>query len=172
MKRTIRRRKKSIIIIRKLLNDDKEFFCILSLDLQRMMSRLKVQYVKKFLYLLSIEEGDFMKLYRFEKENGQEVHNYSSVSSFYTKIMKTVEPTNIGLMYIEKGGIIGYHEAPVAQLFIIVEGEGWIEGEDRNKIILQSGEGVLWKKGEGHSCGSDNGTTALVIQASHMNVIS
>ena len=113
-----------------------------------------------------------MKLFRFDKENGHEVRNYSSISSFYTKIMKTVEPANIGLMYIEKGGIIGYHEAPVAQLFIIVEGESWIEGEDRKKIILQSGEGVLWKKGEGHSCGSENGATALVIQTSHMKDIS
>ncbi|HJV17276.1 MAG TPA: cupin [Bacillales bacterium] len=106
-----------------------------------------------------------MELIKSIKEIGQAVTNFNSVSAIYSKIMKTVESTNIGLMYIEKGGKLGYHEAPVPQLFILVQGEGWIEGEDKKRIMLKSGEGVFWENGEGHSSGSDTGLTALVIQS-------
>lgn len=106
-----------------------------------------------------------MELFKFGKEISQVVNNYNSVSAFYSKITKTVEPTNIGLIHIEKGGVLGYHEAPVPQLFILVKGEGWIEGEDKKRIILKSGEGVFWGKGEYHSSGSESGLTALVIQS-------
>ena len=106
-----------------------------------------------------------MKVFKFGREIGQAINNYNSVSSFYSKIMKTMEPTNIGFIEIEKGGVLGYHDAPVPQLFILVQGEGWIEGEDKNRIMLKSGEGVFWKKGEGHSSGSDTGLTAIVIQS-------
>jgi hypothetical protein len=61
-----------------------------------------------------------MELFIFGKEVGQLVNNFNSVSTIYSMIMKTVEPTNIGLMHIEKGGKLGYHHAPVPQLFIIV----------------------------------------------------
>ena len=106
-----------------------------------------------------------MKVFKFGKEMGQAVNQYHSISAFYSKLMKTEEPTNVGLMHIEEGGVLGYHEAPVPQLFILVEGDGWIEGENKKRIFLTSGEGVFWEKGEGHLSGSENGCTALVIQS-------
>lgn len=106
-----------------------------------------------------------MEIFKFGKEVGSAVNNYNSVSAFYSKILKTVEPTNIGLMYLEEGGTLGYHEATVPQLFILVQGDGWIEGENGKRVMLHCGEGVFWEKGEGHSSGSENGLTALVVQS-------
>ncbi len=113
-----------------------------------------------------------MEIYKFTMDDGKTIDNYNSVAAFYTKIMKTVEPTNIGLVYIEPGGVIGHHEAPVAQLFVVIQGEGWVSGEDRKKILLRNGEGVLWQTGQGHASGSDTGLTALVIQAKHIEIPS
>nr|WP_237389753.1 cupin domain-containing protein [Bacillus sp. USDA818B3_A] len=96
---------------------------------------------------------------------GQRISNYNSVSALYLKILKTEEPTNIGFIDIEQGGIVGYHKAPVPQLFIVIQGEGWIEGEDNTRITLKSGEGVFWDKGEGHASGSEKGLTALILQS-------
>ncbi len=44
---------------------------------------------------------------------GKKISNYNSLATFYSKIIKTEEPTNIGFINIEQGGIVGYHEAPV-----------------------------------------------------------
>ncbi|WHY69607.1 cupin domain-containing protein [Neobacillus sp. SuZ13] len=102
----------------------------------------------------------------------QIISNYSSVSALYSKIIKTEEPTNIGFIDIEQGGIVGYHIAPVPQLFIVIQGEGWIEGEDNTRITLKSGEGVFWEKGEGHTSGSETGLTALVLQSEKLTIPS
>ncbi len=75
--------------------------------------------------------------------------------------MKTESPTNIGFINIEQGGIVGYHKVPVPQLFIVVQGEGWVEGENKKRKAIKSGQGVFWNKGEGHISGSETGLIAL-----------
>lgn len=111
-----------------------------------------------------------MKIYKFTKDSANAINNYNSLHSYYKKIMATVAPTNIGLLYIEAGGIVGMHEAPVPQLFIVMEGEGWVYGEDQKKLFIKQGEGVFWQKGEAHASESDKGLTALVLQASHIDL--
>lgn len=112
-----------------------------------------------------------MKIYQFSKDSGNAINNYNSLYSFYTKIMKTVEPTNIGFIYIEAGGVVGLHEAPVPQLFIVIQGEGWVCGKDREKLLVKQGKGILWQEGEAHESGSDNGLTALVIQSTQIDLL-
>ncbi|MEI2466608.1 cupin [Niallia taxi] len=104
------------------------------------------------------------KIMSFNKLTGKEIGNYQSMSAYYTKIMRTDKPVNIGIIHIESGGLVGYHEAPVAQAFIVMEGKGWIKGADKLEQAIQSGEGVLWEKGEGHESGSEEGMTVLVLQ--------
>jgi len=111
-----------------------------------------------------------MKKYNFKQELANQINNYQSIDAYYTKIMKTVEPANIGFIYIEPGGVVGMHEAPVPQLFIVIQGEGWICGENQEKIILKVGEGVLWQTGEAHESGSKSGLTALVIQSEQIHL--
>jgi quercetin dioxygenase-like cupin family protein len=109
-----------------------------------------------------------MEFLKFGKEIAQEIGNYNSVSAFYSKLMKTETPTNIGFINIEQGGVVGYHKAPVPQLFLVVEGEGWVEGEDKKRITIKRGQGVYWNKGEGHISGSEKGLTALVLQSEEL----
>ena len=111
-----------------------------------------------------------MKKYDFTQKLANQINNYQSIDAFYTKIMKTVEPTNIGFIYIEPGGVVGMHKAPVPQLFIVIQGEGWVCGENQKKIILKAGEGVLWQAGEAHESGSQSGLTALVIQSEQIHL--
>lgn len=106
-----------------------------------------------------------MEVFNFGLKNRNKINSYNSVSAFYSKVLRTEEPTNIGFINIEKDGIVGYHEAPVPQLFFVVQGEGWVEGEDGKRVMLKSGEGVFWRKGEGHISGSKTGLTALVVQS-------
>ncbi|WP_231589461.1 cupin [Bacillus sp. FJAT-27916] len=82
--------------------------------------------------------------------------------------MKTESPTNIDFITIEQEGIVGYHKAPVPQLFLVVEGKGWVEGENKQRVTIKSGQGVFWNKGEGHLSGSEMGLTALILQSEEL----
>ena len=111
-----------------------------------------------------------MKLLNFTKVEAKPVLNYDSISTAYNKITKIETPTNFEFMYVEANGLIGRHEAPVPQLFIVIEGEGWVQGENDEKVKLQKGEAVFWEKGESHVCGSQKGLTAIVIQSAELQI--
>lgn len=66
---------------------------------------------------------------------------------------------------MDAGGVVGYHQATVEQLYIVVQGEGWVTGTDRERISIKSGEGVIWDKGEWHESGSESGMLALVVES-------
>ncbi|MCM3251926.1 cupin domain-containing protein [Priestia aryabhattai] len=106
-----------------------------------------------------------MKIYKFSKKHGEKVEKYQSHLATYVKMAQANEAATIGYMYIEGEGTVGYHEAPIAQLFIVVEGEGWVTGENRKRIPIRRGEAALWGKGEWHTSGSETGMTAIVIQS-------
>lgn len=116
------------------------------------------------------EYVNHMKIFNFTQEFANQIINYDSVDAFYKRIMRTVEPTSIGFMYIEPGGVVGMHEAPVPQLFIVIQGEGWVCGADREQILLNAGEGVLWQTGQAHESGSDTGLTALILESKQINL--
>ncbi|MCM3183860.1 cupin domain-containing protein [Priestia megaterium] len=110
-----------------------------------------------------------MKIYKFSKEHGKKVEKYQSYLATYVKMIHTNEAATIGYMYIEEEGTVGYHEAPIPQLFIVAEGEGWVTGENQKRISIKRGEAVLWEKGEWHTSGSETGMTAIVIQSEELH---
>ena len=110
-----------------------------------------------------------MKIYKFNKESGKKVEKYDSNLATYLKMLQTNEIANIGCMYIEQKGILGHHQAPVSQLFVVVQGEGWVTGADQKQINIKAGESAFWEKGEWHTSGSNSGMTAILIQSESLN---
>ncbi|PEB64528.1 cupin [Priestia megaterium] len=110
-----------------------------------------------------------MEIYKLNKENGKKVEKYDSSLATYLKLIQTNEIANIGCMYIEPKGILGHHQAPISQLFVVVQGEGWVTGEDQNQINIKAGEAAFWVKGEWHTSGSNGGMTAILIQSESLN---
>jgi quercetin dioxygenase-like cupin family protein len=66
------------------------------------------------------------------------------------------------------GGVLGKHPAPVDQLFVVVEGEGWASGEDGERVPVAPGTAIRWAAGEEHESGSDAGLTAIVVEAERL----
>lgn len=127
---------------------------------------MKAGYILIHNNLFKEERVTEMKVISIGK--GNTILKYESVASSYCKIMKTEEATNIGIISIEPNGILGYHQAPVPQLFYVVEGEGWIRDGSEEKIPIKKGYAVFWEQGEWHEAGSNTGLTAVVIQAENL----
>ena len=71
---------------------------------------------------------------------------------------------------IEPGGRIARHPADVPQLLAVVEGRGWVSGEDGERQPIAEGEAVVWLAGEEHETGTDDGLTAIVIEGDDLRV--
>jgi len=69
---------------------------------------------------------------------------------------------------IGAGGVLGRHPASVDQIFVVVEGEGWVRDPDGERVPVTAGKAVYWEAGEEHESGSDTGMTAIVVEAERL----
>ena len=106
-----------------------------------------------------------MKLYRFDAEAGQPITLHGSQHLTMTCIARPEGDVRIGCMYVAAGGSVGYHQALLHQLFLVVEGHGWVRGEGPDQTAIGIGEAAFWTAGEWHAAGTETGMTAIVIEA-------
>lgn len=108
-----------------------------------------------------------MDFYRFTKEEGKKVTKFNS-DFIMSRIVTTDRPAQIGFMELEENGIIGFHQAVVPQLLLIINGEGWVRGKEATKFLVKAGDVVFWEKGEWHETTTEKGLTAFVIESEEL----
>lgn len=74
-------------------------------------------------------------------------------------------PAHVYALHFAPGGRVGDHRTGFDQLFLVVEGRGWIAGSDGRPHPLVAGQGAYLRRGEIHSKGSEEGMTAIMVQA-------
>jgi quercetin dioxygenase-like cupin family protein len=90
-------------------------------------------------------------------------------NSVSARVRRLASEAHAVVIEIGPGGVVGRHTAVVAQLFVVVRGTGWVSGADGLRIQISAGEAVLWEAGEEHESGSEEGMTALVVEAEQID---
>jgi quercetin dioxygenase-like cupin family protein len=67
-------------------------------------------------------------------------------------------------VHFDPGGSMGRHRAGFGQLFVVLSGGGWAEGDDGVRVDLAEGQAAWFARGEMHAKGSEQGMTALMVQ--------
>jgi quercetin dioxygenase-like cupin family protein len=109
-----------------------------------------------------------MEIFKFNKESGRKISAFQS-DFIMSRIIQTNKAAHIGCMHVEENGIIGYHQAVVPQLLLVVSGEGYVRNDREEYIKVQPGDAVFWEKDEWHETKSTNGLTAIVIESEELN---
>jgi quercetin dioxygenase-like cupin family protein len=104
-----------------------------------------------------------MRIYRFDAEVGRLIDLYGS-KFVQSRIVHTTQPAHVSCMHLGPGGLVGYHPATVPQLFLVVQGEGWVRGEAPERRAITAGQAAFWEAGEWHESGTDMGMIAIVIE--------
>jgi quercetin dioxygenase-like cupin family protein len=110
-----------------------------------------------------------MKIYRFDPTVGRQITHFNS-NFIMARIIRVAGrdagdgAIQIGCMHIPAGGRVGYHQATVPQLFLVVAGEGWVRGNAETRRPVHAFEAAFWQGGEWHESGSETGMTAVVIE--------
>ena len=63
-----------------------------------------------------------------------------------------------------QNGVVGYHQTTSDQLFLVMEGAGWVRGESPEHVPITAGQAAFWETGEWHESGTDNGMVAMIVQ--------
>jgi quercetin dioxygenase-like cupin family protein len=106
-----------------------------------------------------------LRIYNFGKETGTEITNFNSRETIFTKIIKHNKSIHIGCIFIGQEGIVGLHKATINQLFLVVNGEGWVTGKEGVRYNIKHGNAAYWEPGEIHESGSEKGMTVIVIES-------
>jgi quercetin dioxygenase-like cupin family protein len=109
-----------------------------------------------------------MEFYKFSEDSGKKISKFNS-DFVMSRIIQTEKPTHVGCMYLEENGVIGYHQAVVPQLFLVMDGEGYVRGDKEEYTKVQSGDAVFWDKDEWHETKTDTGLTAIVIESEELS---
>ena len=110
-----------------------------------------------------------MKIIQVAEIEGKCITQYDS-EFIMRKILMTEKPTHVGIMHIDPGGIVGYHDATVPQILLIIEGKGWVRAGAGDKVKVSSGDVIAWDKGEGHETSTDIGLKAIVIESEGLEI--
>ena len=106
-----------------------------------------------------------MRLFRFDASTGHPITHFNSVGLVMAPIQRGTGPFQLGCMHLEAGGLVGFHQATVPQLFLVVRGEGWVRGEAPERHPIAAGQAAFWTVGEWHESGSATGMDVMVLEA-------
>nr|WP_144924914.1 cupin domain-containing protein [Paenibacillus bovis] len=109
-----------------------------------------------------------MEIYTFTQETGKKITKFDS-DFVMSRIIQTEQEARIGCLFLEENGIVGYHQAVVPQLLLVVNGEGEVCGTNKEYVKVKEGDAVYWEKGEWHETKTDTGLTAIVIESEQLS---
>jgi quercetin dioxygenase-like cupin family protein len=110
-----------------------------------------------------------MRLFRFDAAVGRPIDQFGSTQLMLSPIARTTGQVQIGCMHIGPDGVVGFHQADPAQLFLVVAGEGWVRSENPEPVPIQAGQAAFWESGEWHESGSHTDMTAIVIESENLD---
>lgn len=105
-----------------------------------------------------------MKLYRFDVEVGENIDLYGSSGFVISRIARIVEDAVVHCAYLGVNGVVGYHQATLPQLFLVVQGQGWVRGEAPDRTPIKAGQVAYWGKDEWHEAGTETGMEVILIE--------
>lgn len=119
-----------------------------------------------------------MRIFAFEASSGRPLTSWNDEKGVSHRVdpktSKTVispifmsdAASRFACFHIAAGGFIPKHPATGPQLFVVVEGTGWVSGNDGERIPIKSGQAAFWEPEESHESGTDTGMKAIVVECS------
>jgi quercetin dioxygenase-like cupin family protein len=105
----------------------------------------------------------YMKLFQFGV--GAPITRYGSIGATATPLVRDPQGIHATWIQLEPGGQLGNHPAVKNQLFLVIQGEGWVQTEDSSRTAIGVGQAAFWQAGEYHTSGTQSGLVAIVLES-------
>ena len=113
-----------------------------------------------------------MMILSFTEQQAEPIELFESVRASSAHLGDGEGEAHIYCVRFGPGVMLGEHPAGFGQLFLVVEGSGWVSGQDGERVELHTGQGAYFAKDETHAKGSDVGMTAIMIQVMELQPAS
>lgn len=105
-----------------------------------------------------------MRVLQFSRDHAHPITEFNSNAASSVHLADGRGEAHVYCLHFGPGGQIGPHPAGFGQLFLVVDGSGWVAGADGRRVPVATGEGVYFAPGEVHSKGSEEGMAAIMVQ--------
>jgi hypothetical protein len=105
-----------------------------------------------------------MRIVEFAVGQGRAIGRFGSVGAHRLGGVRFSGGGGWNVLELDAGGHLGRHPTLLAQLFVVVDGSGWVAGADGVRVAIGSGEAALWDPGEEHESGSEGGVRVVVLE--------
>ena len=110
-----------------------------------------------------------MEIFRFDR--GEKViERYGSEGLLATRVAAGHGEVQVTCLALAAGGVIGTHPATGVQLFLVIAGEGWVTGQEGERVPVSAGWGARWEDGEEHTAGTEAGLVALAVEGDALDL--
>lgn len=107
-----------------------------------------------------------IRIIDFGAEVAQPVELFSSSGVASVELAHGNGESHAYTLHFAPGGVIGPHPAGFDQLFLVVQGSGWVAGSNGVRQSVGVNCGAFVPKGEVHSKGTATGMVAVMVQSS------
>jgi quercetin dioxygenase-like cupin family protein len=109
-----------------------------------------------------------VRVFDFDSRRAFAISGFGSRSATASPLTLPDGHAHVVCLRIGAGGVLGRHPASVDQIFVVVEGEGWVSGTNGERLPVTAGKAVYWRGGEEHESGTETGMTAIVVEAERL----
>jgi hypothetical protein len=110
-----------------------------------------------------------MKIYRFDVDVGRAIDTFGSMNFILSRVVGLTAEARVSCFHLGSNGKVGYHQAVTPQLFLVMQGEGWVCDGTSKRVPITLGCAVFWDKDEWHESGTNTGLIAIVIESEFLN---
>ena len=103
------------------------------------------------------------RILRFDSSVADEVESFGARSTSSVHLGSGSGESHAYVLHFDADGEIGEHETGFGQLFVVIDGAGWVvSGDERHDVEV--GDAVFLPRGVVHAKGSATGMTAVMVQ--------
>lgn len=104
-----------------------------------------------------------MKIYYFDPKLGKEDGPFGNVKAIIARVLQLDNRAEINAVYIHPGEQLSVQQVMSQQMFLLVDGEGWVKNESGEKKTVTQGQAIFWGESELPESGTESGMTAVII---------
>jgi hypothetical protein len=109
-----------------------------------------------------------VKLVAFEPSS--EITRHDSCGATIAGVARASGDVGVALLRLDAGGVLGRHPAVGPQLFLVVAGEGSVEGGEGQSHPIAAGTAAFWDDGELHETSTETGLTAVIVEGERLEL--
>ena len=113
-----------------------------------------------------------MQLFEVNLNNTRPIADYGAIGVSAAGLLELSNDVAVNVLRFSPQSVLPEHQAGRPQLFLVLQGDGWVSGADGTRSNIRAGQAVHWAAGELHGSGTESGMLCVAVQSRDLDLPS